>query len=243
MRAGRCFVLTVAVLVAVTAARAPRAGGAATGLRHRHDGRAGARRVVVEATTADLGLRREDLPAGLRYGGAAFGLVLAALLVAAALPLTRGFLHDARGEIDAGQLAYELGVNVVLLTAVPEEFAFRGVLLGSAVRLWGAWRGVLVTSAALRAVAREPTLDTMGDNPAVRGGNAGSSSCSGRSPSRSSPASPSPGSGFGRAACSPRCSRTSRRTDSRSPSPGSSSTRAVRGWPPPSRAASPAGRG
>src|SRR6478672_1448430 len=141
MRAGRCFVLTVAVLAAVTAARALGWAGppAVYGTVMT------AALVLVawgsRATLADLGLRREDVPAGLRYGGLAFGLVLAALLVAAALPVTRGFLHDARAEIDAGQLAHELVVTIVLLTAIPEEFAFRGVLLGSAVRLWGSWRG------------------------------------------------------------------------------------------------------
>jgi uncharacterized protein len=170
MRAGRCFLLTVAVLVAVTAARALELAGPlpvyATVMT-------AALALVAwwsRASAADLGLRRHDLPAGLRYGAAAFGLVLAALLVAAALPLTRGFLHDARGEIDAGQLAYELGMTVVLLTAVAEEFAFRGVLLGSAVRLWGPWRGVLVTSVVFGLWHVQPTLDTMGYNAAVRGG-------------------------------------------------------------------------
>jgi membrane protease YdiL (CAAX protease family) len=172
MRAGRCFALTVAVLAAVTAARALGLAGPlpvyATLMT--------AALVLVawwsRATLADLGLRPEDLPAGLRYGGAAFGLVLAALLVAAALPLTRVFLDDARGEIDAGQLAYELGVNVALLTAVSEEFAFRGVLLGSAVRLWGTWRGALATSLVFGLWHVQPTLDTMDASPVARGGNA-----------------------------------------------------------------------
>jgi membrane protease YdiL (CAAX protease family) len=170
MRAGRCFVLAVVVLGAVTAARALGLAGPlpvyATVLT-------AALALVAwwsRASAADLGLRPADLPAGLRYGGAAFGLVLAALLVAAALPVTRGFLQDARGEIDAGQLAYELGVTVVLLTAIPEEFAFRGVLLGSGVRLWGDWRGTLVTSVLFGLWHVQPTLDTMGDNPAVLGG-------------------------------------------------------------------------
>ena len=57
------------------------------------------------------------------------------------IPVTNGALHDARGAIGGGRLAYELAVPIVLLTAIPEEFAFRGVLLGSAVGLWGPWRG------------------------------------------------------------------------------------------------------
>jgi uncharacterized protein len=99
------------------------------------------------ATQADLALRPADAPAGLRYGAAAFGAVLLVLVVAAAIPATNGFLHDSRAEIGGGRLLYQLGVSIVLLTAIPEEFAFRGVLLGSALRLWGPWRATLVTSA------------------------------------------------------------------------------------------------
>jgi uncharacterized protein len=171
MRAGRCFLSTVAVLVAVTAARAPGLAGPLPVYATLVTAVLALVAWWSRATTAALGLRPEDLPSGLRYGGAAFGLVLGILLLAAAVPMTRGFLHDARGEIDAGQLAYELGVTVVLLTAVSEEFAFRGVLLGSAVRLWGTWRGTLGTSLLFGLWHVQPTLDTMGDNPAVRGDN------------------------------------------------------------------------
>jgi uncharacterized protein len=171
MRAGRCFVLTVAVLAAVTAARVLVLAGRPAVYVTVMTGALALAAWWSRATIADLGLRREDLPAGLRYGGVAFGLVAGALLVAAALPMTRGFLQDARGQIEAGQLAYELALTVVLLTAVPEEFAFRGVLLGSAVQLWGPWRATLVTSLLFGLWHVQPTLDTMGDNPAVRGDN------------------------------------------------------------------------
>jgi membrane protease YdiL (CAAX protease family) len=120
-------------------------------------------------TSADLGLRRADVAAGFRYGGAAFALVLLVLGTAAVLPLTSGALRDARGDISAGRLAYELVVTVVLLTAVPEEFAFRGVLLGSGILLWGRLRSVLVVSALFGLWHVQPTLATMADNPAVGG--------------------------------------------------------------------------
>ena len=84
---------------------------------------------TCRAALADLGLRRVDLPSGLLYGGTALGLVLVVLILAAAVPLTNGFLHDARAQIGGARLAYELGVTIVLLTAVPEEFAFRGYLV------------------------------------------------------------------------------------------------------------------
>jgi membrane protease YdiL (CAAX protease family) len=116
------------------------------------------------ATCADLGLGRADMFAGLRYGAGAFGIVLLVLIVAAVAPATNGFLHDSRAQIDGGRLLYEVGVPIVLLTAIPEEFAFRGVLLGSALRLWGPWRASLITSALFGLWHIAPTLHTMSDN-------------------------------------------------------------------------------
>jgi len=124
------------------------------------------------ATLEDLGLRRADAGRGLRYGAAAFGAMLAVLSLAAALPATSGFLHDERGRITAAQLVHELLVSVVLLTAIPEEFAFRGVLLGSGAALWGPRRGALVVSALFGLWHVQPTLATMGDNPAIGGATA-----------------------------------------------------------------------
>lgn len=120
-------------------------------------------------TAKDLGLEAGDLGAGARYGAGAFGLVLLALAVAAALPPTSAFLHDSRAEIGGGQLAYELVVSIILLTAIPEEFAFRGVLLGSALQLWGGRRASLVSSALFGLWHIEPTLHTMSGNVAVGG--------------------------------------------------------------------------
>ena len=107
--------------------------------------------------------------AGLRYGAGAFAIVLLVLIVAAVIPATNGFLHDSRAQISGGRMLYELGVPILLLTAIPEEFAFRGVLLGSALRLWGPWRASLITSALFGLWHIEPTLHTMRDNRAVAG--------------------------------------------------------------------------
>ncbi|HEY4568206.1 MAG TPA: hypothetical protein VIH10_02040, partial [Kribbella sp.] len=46
------------------------------------------------ATWADLGLRRDAVPAGLAWGFAALALVFLVLLLAAVIPSTNGFLHD-----------------------------------------------------------------------------------------------------------------------------------------------------
>jgi CAAX protease family protein len=172
VKAGRCFLQTVGVLVLFTVARAlgllgpPRYVYVSVSLLV-------AALILIAwragATRADLGLGRADMGAGVRYGAGAFGIVLLVLVVAAVIPATNGFLHDSRADIGGGRLLYELGVSIVLLTAIPEEFAFRGVLLGSALRLWGPWRASLITSALFGLWHIEPTLHTMRDNRAVAG--------------------------------------------------------------------------
>ena len=169
VRARRCFLLSVCVLVAFTVAR----GYGVLGPAAVAAGLLTAALALIawnaRATLADLGLAPADVGAGLRYGAGALGLVLLVLIVAAVIPATSGFLHDTRAQISGGRLLYEIGVPIVLLTAIPEEFAFRGVLLGSALRLWGPWRASLVTSALFGLWHIAPTLHTMSDNRAVRG--------------------------------------------------------------------------
>jgi uncharacterized protein len=169
MNASRCFTLAVGVVVLFCLGRALRLLGPplvsvsvftavlvliAWGSR---------------ASPADLGLAWRDAGAGLLYGAGAFGLVLLVLVVAGVIPATNGFLHDSRADISGGRLRYELGVSLVLLTAIPEEFAFRGVLLGSGLRLWGPWRASLITSALFGLWHIAPTLHTMSDNHIFRG--------------------------------------------------------------------------
>jgi CAAX protease family protein len=172
VKAGRCFLLTVGLLVVFTVART--------------FGLLGPPEVSVSlltlaliliawrtgATYADLGLGRTDMPAGLRYGAGAFGLVFLTLVAAAAIPATNGFMHDSRAQISGGRLLYELGVSIVLLTAIPEELAFRGLLLGSAHRLWDPWRASLITSALFGLWHIEPAFHTMSDNRVVGGASA-----------------------------------------------------------------------
>jgi CAAX protease family protein len=173
MKAGRCFLETVAVLVLFSVAR--EAGLLVGPVRYLWV-QIGLLVVVLAlvawtsgATWADLGLGRSDAGAGLRYGAGALGLVLLVLVIAAVIPTTNGYLHDSRAQISGGRLLYEVGVSIVLLTAIPEEFAFRGVLLGSALQLWGPWRASLITSALFGLWHIEPTLHTMRDNRAVAG--------------------------------------------------------------------------
>ena len=125
------------------------------------------------ASLADLGLEQARLPAGLRYGLVALAVVGIALALAAEIPLTEVALHDRRAEISGGHLLYELLVTVVLLTAIPEELPFRGVLLGSALAAWEPRRAGVVTAVLFGFWHVQPTLQTMADNRAVGGANAG----------------------------------------------------------------------
>jgi membrane protease YdiL (CAAX protease family) len=79
-------------------------------------------------TAADLGLARPSWPAGLRWGAAAAAVVAAAY----ALGLLVAPLRDALPHGDAGLgrgALWAVLVVVPLGTVVPEELAFRGVLL------------------------------------------------------------------------------------------------------------------
>jgi CAAX protease family protein len=169
VNAGRCFLLTVTALVLFTIARSfgllgplPVAASALTAALALIAWKTGAR-------VTDLGLGRASVGTGLLYGAAAAGIVLLVLIVAALVPATNGFLHDSRAQISGGRLLYELAVPIAVLTAVPEEFAFRGVLLGSGLRLWGPWRASLITSSLFGLWHIAPTLHTMADNRVVAG--------------------------------------------------------------------------
>jgi uncharacterized protein len=123
---------------------------------------------ATRTTVADLGLQRRYVRAGLLYGGAAFGLVLAVLIVGALLPATNDSLHDSRAAVSGGQVFYKLLVTILLCTVIPEELAFRGLLLSSARRLWGTPWAVVSTSLLFGAWHITTTLHTRSDNPSVR---------------------------------------------------------------------------
>jgi len=127
MKAGRCFVQATAVLVLFNVARSLALLGPPRYVYVPVSVLTVALVAVAwtaGATRADLGLDRADIRAGVRYGAGALGIVLLVLIVAAVIPVTNGFLHDSRAQISGGRMLYELGVSILLLTAIPEEFAF-----------------------------------------------------------------------------------------------------------------------
>lgn len=91
----------------------------------------------ARATDATLGLRRDRLRHGLIIG-ALSALVIGAVIGAAALiPPTRGLFEDSRAAgIGATGLLYQVVLRIPIGTALFEEVAFRGVLLGLGRRAW-----------------------------------------------------------------------------------------------------------
>lgn len=92
-------------------------------------------------TAADLGLARSAWPAGLRWGVAAAALVAAAYAVAYLLVPVRQALPEGEGGLGRAAL-WAVLVVIPLGTVVPEELAFRGLLLA----LLGRGRGVLAAT-------------------------------------------------------------------------------------------------
>lgn len=111
-----------------------------------------------------LGLRRGLLPAAV---GAAIGVLAAAAGVAAlrtVAPLVLGHAVDyvPLANVSAAALATHVVLFLPLSVAVPEEVAFRGVLLGALVRLVRPWAAVLASACAFAAWHGALLLATVG---------------------------------------------------------------------------------
>jgi CAAX protease family protein len=101
---------------------------------------------AVGLTATDLGLARPAWPSGLRWGGAAAALVAAAYAVALlAAPLRHSLPEGTAG--DGRAVATAVLVVIPLGTVLPEELAFRGLLLTLLGRGYGVLAGMLLSSA------------------------------------------------------------------------------------------------
>jgi uncharacterized protein len=82
----------------------------------------------------ELGLDQRHLGAGVRWGGAAAGIVVVAVVVAALLPAFAGAFDDDRVDVGVDEMLLRALVVIPLATVALEELAFRGVLLASLLR-------------------------------------------------------------------------------------------------------------
>jgi CAAX protease family protein len=96
-------------------------------------------------TRADLGLARSTWPAGLRWGAAAAALVGAAYALAYLVPPVRQMLPDGQGDLGRAAL-WTVLVVIPLGTVLPEELAFRGLLLALLERRHGVVAATVASS-------------------------------------------------------------------------------------------------
>lgn len=92
---------------------------------------AGVIAIAARLSSAELGLDRRHLPAGLRLGSAAFALTSAVVLAAG---LT-GVVSDDSTDVSLREMLLRTLVVIPLATVLVEELAFRGVLHGLLRRL------------------------------------------------------------------------------------------------------------
>lgn len=97
---------------------------------------------------AELGLGRDRLPSGLRWGLGAIAVVGGVFLIGVLIPLARPLFQDSRYHGAPGHALFTALVVIPLGTVVLEEIAFRSVLWGMLARHLGTWQ-VLATTSAL----------------------------------------------------------------------------------------------
>ena len=96
-------------------------------------------------TAADLGLARSTWPAGLRWGAAAAVLVVVVYVLAYVTGPVREALPDGEGGPGWAAL-WTVLVVIPLGTVLPEELAFRGLLLALLDRRYGDLSAILLSS-------------------------------------------------------------------------------------------------
>jgi membrane protease YdiL (CAAX protease family) len=136
--------LVLAVLaVAMVVDRAVQGAHVAVGL-----GLAACLVVIARAdglTAADLGLARSTWPSGLRWGAAVAALVGVAYALASLFPAVRHAVPDDAGDLGRATL-WAILVVIPVGTVLPEELAFRGLLLPLLGRRHGVPVAILLSS-------------------------------------------------------------------------------------------------
>lgn len=120
---------------------------------------------AIRLTTGELGLQREGVPAGMKWGIAA-GLVVGVVLVlGAAIPATRPLFDDARTSgIGIGLVAYRALIRIPLGTVLLEEVAFRSVLLAAWRRAASLPSAVIGSSVVFGLWHIRPAIDLLAAN-------------------------------------------------------------------------------
>ena len=118
-------------------------------------------------TPADLGLARAALGGGLRWGGAAAALAGVGYALAWLIPGARQALPEGDG--DPGRVALTVLVVIPLGTVLPEELAFRGLLLPLLARGRGMTAATWLSSGLFGLWHVLPSLGGGAANAAIAG--------------------------------------------------------------------------
>jgi membrane protease YdiL (CAAX protease family) len=97
-------------------------------------------------TWSQLGLGRDRLGAGCRWGLAVIGLVAGVYVVGVLLPLTRPAFQDVRYDLPLPEALRTAFVVIPFGTVALEELAFRSVLWGMFARHQRPWQVLVSTS-------------------------------------------------------------------------------------------------
>lgn len=118
-------------------------------------------------SSAELGLARSDVAAGLRLGGLLSAGVAAAVAIVAIVPMTSGYFDDDRFvDLTAAEAAWEIGFRIPVVTALTEELLFRSVLLAVLLAAMSTWRAAMASSALFGAWHILTTAGDLGGNEA-----------------------------------------------------------------------------
>jgi membrane protease YdiL (CAAX protease family) len=117
-----------------------------------------------------LGFDRDQVRAGLRWGGVPAGVVAVAYAGALSVPAARPLLADARvAGLGRADVVRQVLVRIPLGTVVWEEVAFRGVLLAALLRVLPARAAVLVSAGLFGVWHVQPTRSALAANDLAPG--------------------------------------------------------------------------
>jgi uncharacterized protein len=125
-------------------------------------------------SAADLGVGRDRIAAGSRWGLGVGAPLVAVVHVLSLVPATRGLFVDARYlQLSGPEAARHLFVRIPFGTALSEELVFRGVLLAALRRQWRQPVAVAVSSALFGLGHVLPALAFTRANAGVPGSGSG----------------------------------------------------------------------
>lgn len=115
-----------------------------------------------------LGLQAGNGKQGALVGLAAMTIIAAIVLLATLIPATREYLADERlVGVGWGEMLYETLLRIPLGTALAEEIAFRGVVLGLLLSWMSPWRALLASSTLFGLWHILPAIEALENNPAA----------------------------------------------------------------------------